>query len=531
MANSNLKPPIPMSSSPPLLNYQSSKSPPKVPPNFKSSEFVSKLLAATPPYLYNIPLVPQNYFFSEMLKSFVQAKHHHQNHGGKDGMGLLGNTVGKKGRKRLWQDMSTNNNYLSQNHNCLPKDGKKLEPLELTKTNAMTGTQTQNHAFKKLLKRKPEFHGLKAKEDGSLKQEMQNQNFDPAYMMPPPPPGPLTGTQPLGANPGINQSLPGLPDLSDVTGLNKFSPFWNYWNSQQNLSFQNQGAGFDPLHFFIDLRVSGHIYDKKLYTEGVNEPLNLQKQNFGANEGMDEKPEKPNTNEEDAEEANSKNETNNNNKFENNDNDDKKVIKQEDEHDNDKLRDEVSSARNDVRTESAFEIPNDIDRNLDRRTKGVKNKTKTNYGINYILNNLPKIYKSLDDDKIDKVRENETGTNLKYLKSYHNNLRNKSVYTFQNNYEHFAKTNMESNVIGNKLNQVQHNQTHSLDGKVKERTDDVKMDYPGNETCPHLDVTKDSSDEEEYRDVRNDFVDVENSESELEENNNSEDEFPVRQDT
>lgn len=329
--------------------------------------------------------------------------------------------------------------------------------------------------------------------------------------------------------PGINQSLPGLPDLSDVTGLNKFSPFWNYWNSQQNLSFQNQGAGFDPLHFFIDLRVSGHIYDKKLYTEGVNEPLNLQKQNFGANEGMDEKPEKPNTNEEDAEEANSKNETNN--KFKDNDNDDKKVIKQEDEHDNDKLRDEVSSARNDVRTESAFDIPNDIDRNLDRRTKGVKNKTKTNYGINYILNNLPKIYKSLDDDKIDKVQENETGTNLKYLKSYHNNLRNKSVYTFQNNYEHFAKTNMESNVIGNKLNQVQHNQTHSLDGKVKERTDDVKMDYPGNEPCPHLEVTKDSSDEEEYRDVRNDFVDVENSESELEENNNSEDEFPVRQDT
>jgi hypothetical protein len=103
--------------------------------------------------------------------------------------------------------MSTNNNYLSQNHNCLPKDGKKLEPLELTKTNAMTGTQTQNHAFKKLLKRKPEFHGLKAKEDGSLKQEMQNQNFDPAYMMPPPPPGPLTGTQPLGANPGKCQPL------------------------------------------------------------------------------------------------------------------------------------------------------------------------------------------------------------------------------------------------------------------------------------------------------------------------------------
>lgn len=45
----------------------------------RNGDLVSLLLAATPPYLYNIPLVPQTFFFSEMLKSFVQAKTERQN--------------------------------------------------------------------------------------------------------------------------------------------------------------------------------------------------------------------------------------------------------------------------------------------------------------------------------------------------------------------------------------------------------------------------------------------------------------------
>ncbi|KAK0088861.1 hypothetical protein PV325_010458 [Microctonus aethiopoides] len=37
-------------------------------------DLVSRLLAATPPYLYNVPLTSHSFFFSEMLRSFVQAK-------------------------------------------------------------------------------------------------------------------------------------------------------------------------------------------------------------------------------------------------------------------------------------------------------------------------------------------------------------------------------------------------------------------------------------------------------------------------
>lgn len=46
----------------------------KSPASLSGGDLVSRLLAATPPYLYNVPLTPHSFFFSEMLRSFVQAK-------------------------------------------------------------------------------------------------------------------------------------------------------------------------------------------------------------------------------------------------------------------------------------------------------------------------------------------------------------------------------------------------------------------------------------------------------------------------
>lgn len=329
---------------------------------------------------------------------------------------------------------------------------------------------------------------------------------------------------------GLNQTVPGFnPALGDMAGINKFSPFWNYWNNQQNnLNLQNQlqGTGFDPLHFFIDLRVSGHIYDKKIYAEGVNanEPLNLQKQELDSYQNE-------NNNKSDDKSAKIEIE------------DDKKVIKQENEHGESREKQEAEKENNsvtneDVKRNSAFDVPNHNNNNIenqniiDRRTlKGnLKNKAKTNYGINYILNNLPKIYKSFNQDSVDDIDrgntdDDETGNNtkdLKYLKSYHNNLRcNKDVYTFQNNYEHFSKLHEgDQNIEISKL------ETETNTETPNECYD--KADYAAQ---VHLNITKDSSDDEElYRDIRNDFVDVENSESEIEDiNNNSDDDFLLRQ--
>lgn len=46
----------------------------KTPASLSGGDLVNRLLAATPPYLYNVPLTPNSFFFSEMLRSFVQAK-------------------------------------------------------------------------------------------------------------------------------------------------------------------------------------------------------------------------------------------------------------------------------------------------------------------------------------------------------------------------------------------------------------------------------------------------------------------------
>lgn len=78
----------------------------------RNGDLVSLLLAATPPYLYNMPLVPQTFFFSEMLRSFVQAKTDRQN--------AKTQQVHRR-RKRTWRESTP------------PKSSQDADkPLELT---------------------------------------------------------------------------------------------------------------------------------------------------------------------------------------------------------------------------------------------------------------------------------------------------------------------------------------------------------------------------------------------------------------
>ncbi|XP_050428127.1 uncharacterized protein LOC126838064 [Adelges cooleyi] len=66
----------------------------ETPADFRSSDLISRLLAATPPYQTNSTFVPPGFYFSEMLKRFVQAKT------------CTPLTVNKRGRKRSWKDNS-----------------------------------------------------------------------------------------------------------------------------------------------------------------------------------------------------------------------------------------------------------------------------------------------------------------------------------------------------------------------------------------------------------------------------------------
>lgn len=83
---------------------------PRISPfDYRNTDLVSRLLAATPPYLYNMPLVPHTFFFSEMLRSLVQSKaenavanapssaHHHH--------------YQRKTRKRAWSQINADYAY------------------------------------------------------------------------------------------------------------------------------------------------------------------------------------------------------------------------------------------------------------------------------------------------------------------------------------------------------------------------------------------------------------------------------------
>ncbi|EZA60313.1 hypothetical protein DMN91_010601 [Ooceraea biroi] len=74
----------------------------KTPASLSSGDLVSRLLAATPPYLYNVPLTPHSFFFSEMLRSFVQAKTEASAAGSGNGSG--GASSAPRRRKRSWRD-------------------------------------------------------------------------------------------------------------------------------------------------------------------------------------------------------------------------------------------------------------------------------------------------------------------------------------------------------------------------------------------------------------------------------------------
>lgn len=193
------------------------------PLEFRNTDLVSRLLAATPPYLYNMSLLPNTYFFSEMLRSFVQAKAERNS--------AVLHPPMRRSRKRTW---SATRAECYQKSNAetkaeekqdtsadwMIKSNKKLEenPLELT-TNK---PETSDSYHSKLETFTPKVETTVSEQmyrnlHPNLTQEGNSTNL----VLPPPPPmwyPPLYPAPPY---------------------------------------------GIDPLHFFIDLRVSGHIYDGK----------------------------------------------------------------------------------------------------------------------------------------------------------------------------------------------------------------------------------------------------------------------------
>lgn len=197
------------------------------PLEFRNTDLVSRLLAATPPYLYNMSLLPNTYFFSEMLRSFVQAKAERSS---------SFHPPIRRSRKRNWP--TSRSEYYGK-----PSTEPKTEDLhQETMWNVKTNKKTEENPLELTIS-KPETDHYHTKIDnfntkvepnttdvfGNLHQNIQQDNNPQNLVLPPPPPmwyPPLYPTPPY---------------------------------------------GIDPLHFFIDLKVSGHIYDRKNIKEQSRE--------------------------------------------------------------------------------------------------------------------------------------------------------------------------------------------------------------------------------------------------------------------
>ncbi|KAB0802303.1 hypothetical protein PPYR_04489 [Photinus pyralis] len=227
--------------------------------DFRNTDLVSRLLAATPPYLYNMPLIPHSFFFSEMLRSLVQAKNEsasrnpsapHMHH--------------RRPRKRSWTqvnsdyymhkdptktekiDMPPPASWISKPDVSEPPYTNKIEdiPLELT-TDKLTVSSSSvpktlhedGQPDNKFIYRSPVENSLSNSNQTDLK--AKNAQY------------------PFPHNPHLQNS-------SEVV-LPPPPPMWYP-------ALYPTPYGIDPLHFFIDLRVSGHIYDRKNQRESSTSP-------------------------------------------------------------------------------------------------------------------------------------------------------------------------------------------------------------------------------------------------------------------
>ncbi|KAG5868940.1 hypothetical protein JTB14_022458 [Gonioctena quinquepunctata] len=187
------------------------------PLEFRNTDLVSRLLAATPPYLYNMSLLPNTYFFSEMLRSLVHAKTERSSQ--------MHPPV-RRSRKRNWT---------TSRSECFVKTVEpKSEEMQDTSTDWMLKSNN-----KKI-------------DDNPLELTInKTENYEGIFQN-------NTNAEPIMPDqfPNIHPNIPQDGNVQSLV-LPPPPPMW------YPPLYPTPPYGIDPLHFFIDLRVSGHIYDRK----------------------------------------------------------------------------------------------------------------------------------------------------------------------------------------------------------------------------------------------------------------------------
>ncbi|XP_070168806.1 uncharacterized protein [Polyergus mexicanus] len=332
----------------------------KTPASLSGGDLVSRLLAATPPYLYNVPLTPHSFFFSEMLRSFVQAKTETTSaNGGGIGGVAGGASNASRRRKRSWRDardrplelttkershhhhhhhhyhQDTNKYYHStaQQQSAQMPSETRLEKETGKRADAYPDATSENKAgafdqkpnfgddiLKPIDENKTDFlprqHGktyfdherprqhldaqppenifsgggesrkVKPEDSQQLERTGRNCNFDNGRGYEDRAKSVAPGQEIVPSGPQLSDRkkldfsrgpfLPGLPGRGCEGVLQGAKSFAALPGGMSNPAEFLPGPlwyppypmpqsypGIDPLHFFIDLRVSGHIWDRK----------------------------------------------------------------------------------------------------------------------------------------------------------------------------------------------------------------------------------------------------------------------------
>lgn len=315
----------------------------KTPASLSGGDLVSRLLAATPPYLYNVPLTPHSFFFSEMLRSFVQAKAEASSAGGGGGGGGGGGAGmlnAPRRRKRSWRDardrpleLTTKERPHHHHHHHYHQHSDKYyhsavqqqQPPQAPPETRLENDGKRPDAYLDTIEnkagaifdQKPNFGGDILKPIDENKSEFPRQHgknfFDerPRHFEQAQPPENVfvNGGETRKVKPEDSQQL---DRAKSVAPGQEVSPL--QLSDQKKLDFSRAGPfgmpgrgcegvlqgvkgfalpggvsspaeflpgplwyppypmpqsypGIDPLHFFIDLRVSGHIWDRKHASE------------------------------------------------------------------------------------------------------------------------------------------------------------------------------------------------------------------------------------------------------------------------
>lgn len=210
-------------------------------PSFPSQDLVNKFIAATPSYMYTPIVGQQSFYFSELLRSLSQAKRAEMMNLSREALAQQHLQASRKlSRKRPW-------GCRADTIGVEEKPGLE-RPLELT---------SKNSAFSPKI---PDSRGLKK------------------------PDSPVSSSPDAGGakhfrynSDQINECKPSSPEVQSTSSETEHSEQASSTSNQDSLILPppppvwypppppvwSPYANLDPANFFVDLRVSGHIFERK----------------------------------------------------------------------------------------------------------------------------------------------------------------------------------------------------------------------------------------------------------------------------